>query len=234
VPKLLVLVAAAALAAAFDADASIWVASDARAPQLRVDARGNAEVSWRDVRGRRHTVLIPPRGRLLPGGRLTGPDISRPLALALPMKVVVRRTPDGRLWALQRWRVQPGRPEELHLARWRGALTELTATATCCRGDGETLAGTATFAGRPVFGSSPTPEGKRIRAVVYVDCFGCPLAAGGWARAIGLFPRAPSGSFSLFVRPAWLGTRYRLTLAGPNRGTTLAPDARIIVPTARA
>jgi hypothetical protein len=231
---MLLLVAAVALVAGSDATASIWVASGARSPQLRADARGYAEVSWRDAQGRRQTVLVPPRGRLFPGGRLPGPDVSRPIALPLAMKVIVRRTPDGRLWALQRWRVQPGRPEELHLARWRGAPTALTATAICCRGASETLQGSATFAGRPVFGFSPTPEGRRLRAVVYVDCFGCPLSPNGWARAIGLFPRAPDGAFSLFVRPAWLGTRYRLTIAGPNRGTTLAPDARLVVPSARA
>ena len=232
--RVLPLALVAALAASADAAASIWVASGARSPQLRVDSRGYAEVSWRDARGVRRTVLVPPRGRLLPGGRISGRDVSRPIGLPLAMKVIVRRTPDGRLWALQRWQVQPGRPEELHLARWRGAPTALTATAVCCRGDGETLEGTASFAGRPVYGFSPTPEGRRMRAVVYVDCFGCSLASTGLARAIGLFPRAPAGSFSLFVRPAWVGTRYRLTIAGPNRGTTLAPDARIVVPSGRA
>ena len=232
--RLLVVAVAAVLIASAEASASIWVASGARSPQLRVDARGYAEVSWRDARGARRTVLVPPRGRLLPGGRISGRDVSRAIGLPLAMKVVVRRTPDGRLWALQRWRVQPGRPEELHFSRWRGAPTALTATAVCCRGTGETLEGSATFAGRPVFGFSPTPEGKRLRAVVYVDCFGCPLSPRGWARAIGLFPRAPDGSFSLFVRPAWLGPRYRLTLAGPNRGTTFAPDARLVVPSGRA
>jgi hypothetical protein len=234
VRRIPVLVAVLVLAAASDAYASIWVASGARSPQLRVDARGYAEVSWRDAQGRIRTVLVPPRGRLLPGGRLPGRDVSRPIGLPLAMKIVVRRTPDGRLWALQRWRVQPGRPEEIHLARWRGGPTRLTATAICCRRDGETLQGSATFAGRPVFGFSPTPEGRRMRAVVYVDCFACPLAGSGWARAIGLFPHAPDGAFSLFVRPAWLGTRYRLTIAGPNRGTTLAPDARIVIPSGRA
>ena len=231
---MLLLAVAAALATGSEAAASIWVASGARSPQLRVDARGYAEVSWRDAAGRRQTVLVPPRGRLLPGGRLSGRDVSRPIALPLAMKVTVRRTPDGRLWGLQRWRVQPGRPEELHFSRWRGAPTVLTATAICCRGTGETLEGSAAFAGRPVFGFSPTPEGRRLRAVVYVDCFGCPLSPSGWARAIGLFPRAPDGTFSLFVRAAWFGTRYRLTIAGPNRGTTLAPDARLVVPSGRA
>jgi hypothetical protein len=231
-----VLVAAAiALFASAEAHASIWVASGARSPQLRVDARGYAEVSWRDARGVRRTLLVPPRGLVLPGGRISGRDVSRPIGLPLPMKVVVRRTPDGRLWALQRWTVVPGRPAELHLSRWRGAPTSLTATAVCCRLDGETLQGTASFAGRPVYGFSPTPGGKRLRAVVYVDCFACPLASGGgWARMLGVFPRAPAGSFSLFVRPAWVGTRYRLTIAGPNRGTTLAPDARIVIPSGRA
>ena len=221
--------AAVALAAAAPVDASIWVASGARSPQVRVDARGYAEVSWRDARGVRRTVLVPPRGRLLPGGRISGRDVSRPFALALPMKVVVRRTPDGRLWALQRWRVQPGKPEELHFARWRGAPTTVRAGIVCCTADQPRIEGQVSFAGRPVFGSSPTPEGRRIRLIAYVDCYRCGLNDAGWGRMLGVFLRPPDGSFSLLVRPPWEGDRYRITAAGPNIGTTLAPDARIEV-----
>jgi hypothetical protein len=224
--RLLAIATAAVLGASADAGASIWVASGARSPQLRVDARGFAEVAWRDARGVRRTVLVPPTGRLLPGGRLSGRDVSRPAALALPMKVVVRRTPDGRLWALQRWRVQPGRPEELHFSRWRGAPTHVDAGTVCCTGDRPRIEGRVTFAGRPVFGSSPTPEGKRIRLIAYVDCFLCTVNDAGWGRMLGVFLRPPDGSFSLVVRTPWAADRYRVTVAGPNRGATLAPDAR--------
>jgi len=221
---------AAVLLSPAPADASIWVASGARSPQLRVDARGFAEVSWRDARGVRRTVLVPPRGRLLPGGRLSGRDVSRPVALGLPMKIVVRRTPDGRLWALQRWRVQPGRPEELHFSRWRGAPTRVDAQVVCCVADRPRIEGRATFGGRPVFGYTSTPEGRRMRLIAHVDCFGCALNQSGWGRMLGVFLRPPDGSFALLVRPPWEGDRYRVTVAGPNRGATLAPDARTEVP----
>ena len=219
--------AGAALAAAAPAEASIWVASGARSPQLRVDARGYAEVSWRDAGGGRHRVLVPPRGRLLPGGRITGRDVSRPATLPLPLKVVVRRTPDGRLWALQRWRVQPERPEELHFARWRGAPTNVQAQVVCCTADRQRIEGRVSFAGRPVFGYSPTPEGRRIRLIAYADCYRCAPNETGWGRMLGLFLRPPDGSFSLLVRPPWEADRYRITVAGPNLGMTLAPDTRV-------
>jgi hypothetical protein len=95
----------------------------------------------------------------------------------------------------------------------------------CCP-DGR-LRATAVFGGRPVYGYSPTPEGKRIRLIAYVDHA---RRQGGWARAAGVFLRPPSGSFTLFLQARWRSTRYRMTVAGPNRGTTLAPDARIVVP----
>jgi hypothetical protein len=213
--------AVAALAAAGAAAASIWTADGARAPSLRVDARGNAEVSWTEG-GARRTLLVPPSGKTLPGGRLPGPDVSRPARVpGLALARVLRRTPDGRLWALQEWQVRPGGPSELHLARWRGAPTKLTLAL-----EGERLSGRATFQGKPVAGRTLTPEGKRPRIFVYLDCFGCPAASGGgWARMLGIAPRA-DGTFAVRLRPSWRGTRYRATVAGPNAGETLAPDAR--------
>lgn len=208
------------------ARASIWIADGARSPQLRVDAGGSAEVRWRDSRGVSRTLLVPPRARLLPGGRITGRDVSRPIStVTIPMRVLVRRTSDGRLWALQAWRVLPRGPVELHLSRWRGAPTRIEAESPCCA-DGR-LRGTVTFGGRPVYGFSPTPEGKRIRSIAYVDHA---RRAGGWARAAGVFLRPPAGSFALFLQSRWRSTRYRVTVPGPNRGTTLAPDARVVVP----
>jgi hypothetical protein len=211
-------VALLAAASAGPAAGSIAVAYDAQRPALRVDSRGNAEVSW-TAGGARRYLLVPPRGRVLPGGRLSGRDVSRAAsAPRLPFQRVLRRTPDGRLWALQTWRARPRGPVELHFSRWRGAPTRVAFTVT------ETvLEGSADFQSRPVTGSSPTPEGKRLRHYAFVDCLGC----GGtrtWKRLTAVQTRA-NGSFRLFLRPAWRGSRYRVTVAGPNRGTTLAPVA---------
>ena len=216
------LVAAAALAAS--AEASTTVATNAQRPALRVDARGNAEVSW-VAAGTRRFLLVPPRGRVLPGGRIGGRDTSRTAAdPALPFLRVLRRTPDGRRWALQAWRVHPGRPVQLRFSRWRGQPTEVVATATADR-----LEGRVTFQGRGVFGFSATPEGKRQRIYAYVDCFGCPAAPDAWRRLIGVAPQAPNGSFALALTPARQGLRYRVSVPGPQLGTTYAPDASVVI-----
>jgi hypothetical protein len=221
----------AALACAERAGASIWVADNARAPALRVDARGNAEVSWTDASGSRRFLLVPPSGRVFPGRRLSGADVSRPTsAVAIPLKVTLRRTPDGRLWALQSWRLRKGGPVELHLSRWRGAPTTLTLSAICCKYGKDVLQGKASFQGRPVYGFSPTPEGKKMRAYAYLECFACSAGSGGWTPMLGVATRAPGGAFSVLVRAKWDGTRYRARIMGPNRGTTLAPDAEAVAP----
>jgi hypothetical protein len=206
------------------ASGSIWVADNAQRPALQVDARGYAEVSW-TAGGARHTLLVPPRGRLLPGARLSGSDVSRALELKLPLARAVRRTPDGRRWALQAWRPRQGGPVELHFSRWRGSPTALTLETGCCRFESEFLHGRASFQGRPVFGTSPTPEGKRLRAYAYIECFACPASPRGWGQIVGVSPRR-DGTFSARLRLAWRAKRYRATIAGPNRGTTLAPDMR--------
>jgi hypothetical protein len=87
------------------------------------------------------------------------------------------------------------------------------------------LQGSADFQGRPVTGFSPTPEGKRLRHYAFVDCLGCRTPA--WRRLTAVLTRT-KGSFRLFLRPAWRGSRYRVTVAGPNRGTTLAPVASAV------
>jgi len=218
--RLIVAVAVASLGTEA-AIASIRVASGAARPALRIDARGNAEVSWL-AQGVRERLLVPPTGLVLPGGRLSGDDVSRPARRDLvPMARVVRRTPDGYFWALQEWARAPDELPDLRLARWKGAPTKLTLTVS-----GDRLVGKATFAGRPVSGFTKSPAGKRIRINVYLDCAGCP-GANGWKRMLGVAPRA-DGSFRASIRPEWEGSRYRATVAGPDRGTTRAPDARAI------
>ena len=225
------------LSAAFagPAHAAIQVASDARSPTLRVDAQGYAEVGWKAKDGTRHTLLIPPKGRVLPGGRLPGRDVSKTTAAAeIPYARVLRQTPDGAFWALQAWQVVRGGPTDLRFSRWRGEPTAVTAGATCCRYGGERLEGSAAFQGEPLFGSSPTTAGKQVRIFVYVDCFACPGAAAGWKRIAGVATKPPGGSYSLFIGPDRLGARYRVTLARPNLGWTYAPDAVAVAESARS
>src|SRR5579871_6525520 len=114
-------VAVAALAPA--ALASYGVATGATAPTLRVDAGGNAEVSW-SAGGSRKTFVVPRTG-VGHYGTLSGADASKAAALALPMAVSVRETPDHTFFALQQVAIA-GRPTSLDLARWTGAPTKLT------------------------------------------------------------------------------------------------------------
>jgi hypothetical protein len=208
------------------AAAATTVATDVQRPALRVDERGNAEVSW-TAGGVRRYVLVPPTGRVFPGRRLAGRDVSvGTTSVSLPFRRVLRRTPDGRLWALQTWRIRAGGPVELRFSRWRGAPPRLTAE-TRPRFGGELLTGVASLAGRPVPLFSPTPEGKRIRSYAYVDRW----TGRGWSRVAGAATRA-DGTFRLFVAAA--APRYRVVLPGPNVGTTLAPDvASAAVPSSR-
>ena len=208
------------VAAVSSAQASVWVGESARKPTLRIDSKGTAEVRFTSG-GRADTVIVPARGQLYHGGSLSGPDVSRRVsAPTLPNAVVVKRTPDGRLWALQQLRVKPGAPLDLHLARWRGSPTAIALAV-----NGEQLEGRATFNGRGVSGVTKTLEGKRTRVYVYLDYF----AGGTWRRMLGVAPKA-DGSFSMFLRPAWQqASRYRATMPGPNVGPHLAPDAEEMI-----
>jgi hypothetical protein len=202
-------------------DASIYVGLNPTRATLGVDSRGTAVVSWVQG-GARQAVTVPARGQLVHGGSLSG-DVSRSAPkTGIANALVVRRTPDGRTWALQTWPQTPGGPVELHLARWKGAPTKLTLAY-----DGSNLNGRATFQGKAVTGTSPTLEGKQLRIYVYLDCTGCPGSGAGWKRMLGVAPKA-DGSFTAFVRPEWKGKRYRALVAGPNLGATFAPDAQAI------
>jgi hypothetical protein len=218
----LLVVALLGLSAA-SAPASIFIGSGATQIRLGVDARGNAEITFLS-RGSPDTVIVPPRGQLHHGGSLSGPDVSRPASTPkLPLALSVRRTPDGGLWALQSWSATPGAPPDLHLARWKGAPTTLMLAT-----DGTRVTGAASFQGKPVTGRTFTLEGKRPRIYVYLDCFACGGRAAGWTPMTAVAPKA-DGTFRVYLRPAWKGSRYRATVAGPNLGTTFAPDAQAII-----
>ena len=70
IPVLLSIVVAA-FALAGPAVASVGVGSNAAAPALRVDAKGNAEISYTEG-GAKKTVLVPKTGAVLYGGKLVG------------------------------------------------------------------------------------------------------------------------------------------------------------------
>lgn len=202
------------------AQATVGIGTDAARPTLRVDAMGTAEVTFTSE-GRPDTVIVPARGQLYHGGSLSGPDVSKRVAVpGLPFAVVVKRTPDGWLWALQQFQMKPGAAFDLHLARWRGEPTKLTLAVS-----GDRLEGRATYHGRGVSGTSYTLEGKRPRIYVYLDYF----RGGRWNRMLGVAP-GPDGSFAAAIRPAWQkASRYRATMIGPNIGSTFAPDAEITI-----
>jgi hypothetical protein len=215
----LALVVGFALAVAPAAGASYGVVTDVPSAQLAVGADGTAAVTWH-VGGAARTFLVP---RSSSGEYGTAPpDASKSARAAVPFALVVRRTSDGTIWALQR-RAVTGRPASIDLARWNGAPTQLTLAS-----DGTRLRGRVTFHGSPVHGYSPTPGGTQIRVTVFLECYGCPAARSGWSLMLGVAPKA-DGTFAVFLRPSWSGSRYRATVQGPNVGGQLAPDAQAVI-----
>ena len=223
--RIAVIVFAITLVTPATALASVTVTKNAQRPALRVDARGYAEVSW-TARGTRRTLLIPPRGRALPGGRLSRPDVSRATsAVVIPFRRALRRTPDGRYWALQSWRLTRTGPVELRFARWRGAPTTME-LATHAVGQRQVLHGRATFHGRAVTGFWRTLEGTPIRHAAVLECSPC-YGRKGWSW-FNSVRTTSDGRFGATVPPAALAERYRASIVGPNVGSTLAPDASAI------
>jgi hypothetical protein len=200
--------------------ASYGVTDHAGSPALRADAQGDAEVTWTEG-GVRRSFVVPRAG---PGhnGALSGRDVSRPSRAAVPLALVVRATQDGTLWAVQQLNVT-GRPASLDFSRWHGAPTQLTLST-----DGKRLQGSVTFQGKPVTGTSSTPAGRPVRIYVFIECFGCPGRRSGWSLMLGVPPKA-NGSFSIYLRSSWVGSKYRATVTGPNVGGTLAPDAQVTI-----
>lgn len=201
------------------------VAVDARDASLRVDAAGNAEVSWTASDGSRRTLVVDRSGSIQYGRRSSGGDVSHPVSsVAIPWAVVVRQTPDGSLYALQAWQRLAGHPVELRFSRWDGDPTQLTLHAACCKWGGENIKGYATFHGKAIYGYHATPQGAPLDPYgrnVYLDTY----RGGRWERMMGILTHSPNGSYSLWIRPVWAGSEYRGTISGPNWGWTLGPDA---------
>ncbi len=219
----------AVLALPAAAEASIKIAGNVRNATLKVDARGFATVSY-TKHGRRMSALVAPNGRVTYGRRSRGRDVSVPTnAVAIPMAVALRQTPNGRFWALQAWKRLKTGPVELRLSRWRGAPTLLELWTYCCKWRGEIVRGRATFHGRPIFGYRATRTGYPLDGLgrnVYIDS----LRHGRWMRLMGILTHRPTGKFGLWIRPYWRGTQYRAKIVGPNWGRMLGPDAAACCP----
>ena len=225
---------AAVLLAPSLASGSVLIAEDARKPSFKVAANGDAEVSWKDKSGKRQTLLVPMKGRVLPGAKIEGKNVAKKSSKwKLPFKPILRKGPKGFFYALQTWRPRPGNAPELRLSRWKGAPTQLRIEAALNK-DKESVSGSVVFRNKPVFGKSPTPAGQKLQLFVLIDCFDCPKANGsGWGRIAGRALKAKDGKYALNLLLANQGTRYRAQIAGPNRGLHLGPDVQAIAQSAR-
>ncbi len=204
------------------ASGSIGLATNVSGVGLRVDAFGDAQITWTKA-GVKHTLLVTRSGAITHGA-LVGRDVSKAAHVAgLPSAVVLRSTAGGNLWAVQLTAPGAGKPVSLDFSHWHGAPTELKLST-----DGKHLQGSVSFAGKPVTGYSSSPYGLKPKIYVFVDCFGCG-GKSAWSLILGVAPSA-NGSFSVLLRPAWKGSRYRATVVGPNRGTVYAPDAVTVIP----
>jgi hypothetical protein len=208
---------AVALAISQAATAAITVGRNAAAPSLRVDAHGNAEVSWTSG-GRKATMLVPASGPATASATLTGEDVSSAVrGDHIPFQRVLRWTPSGWYYALQAWRVDPDGPVALRFARWRGVPTEVSLKAEKSGSGGVRLSGHATLDERPL------PHTARDR-FVYLET----LVHGAWQR-IDRIALSRSASYARAVPKRLLGDSYRATVLGPNVGATYAPDASSVV-----
>jgi hypothetical protein len=206
------------LALAPPAAASVGVGSNAGSPQLRVDSKGNAEVSF-TFGGDRQTVLVPVVGAVLPGGKLEGADVSRAASKpALPFLKVLRRGPGGWFYALQTWPGSRG-PVELRFSRWRGDPTKLTLKATRER-LGVALEGRVTLAGKPIPLRSRMPGGVMVREYVYLDH----QIGGKWKNLGGVTIKRNGSYRKVLYGGGPTGSQFRASVAGPNVGAVYAPD----------
>lgn len=223
-----IVVVGAFLLGGTNADASIKIAWAAKNPTLEVSALGVAEVSWSTQSGVRRHVKVTPTGALRYGARLQAPNVAvRTGAIRLPLRAMIWQTPDGAFWALQQWRRLSGYPVELRFSRWHGAPTSLTLRAVCCKWRSERITGQASFHGKPIYGYDSTPAGVPLDKYgrnVYLDTF----RYGAWKRMMGILTHRYDGTYSLWIRKYWRGTRYRGAISGPNWGWTIAPDARAL------
>jgi hypothetical protein len=203
------LVAVVALAAVPAAAGSVPVSAGTSAPTLRVDAAGNAEVSW-SAQGERHTALFRPTGVRASAPGLAGPDVSQPVrGTHIPFQRVLRSAPGGWYYALQARPV--GGRGELAFSRWQGVPTEVILNAEIVP-HGIRLSGHATLDGKRLL--AKTAAHMHARLEVRVE--------GVW-RPLTTVTLSSTGAYAKLVAASGERT-YRVIVGGPG----LAPDAAAV------
>jgi hypothetical protein len=226
-------VAAVGLAVPAHASASLLIARATSHETLRVSASGAAQITWR-AGGRVHTAVVA-GGRVRWHRRVHGrAAAAHRQGIDVPDGIAEVSLPNGLHFALQRVR-RTGQfgwrgPLELRFSRWRGASTRLSLRAEWVdHGRMPRVCGTATYHGRPFYGTASSLLGNPLDAYgrnVYLDVR---HPGAGWYRIMGVLTH-PDG-FALLIRePLWRGASYRGYVPGPNVGGDLAPDAVATTP----
>ena len=221
----LAVVALALLAPAPAAFASVGVGSGAAGPSLRVDAKGNAEISYTQG-GAPETVLVPVTGAVIYGGQLTGPDVSKAATRPkLPFLKVLRSGPNGWFYALQTWPARIG-PAELRFSRWQGEPDQADV-----HGDAGARRHRSRGQGHLRRQADPDDvEGaRRARDRASTSTSTSRSAASGrlLGGVVGHAATGRTGGSSTAGRP---GTCFRASVAGPNIGAVYAPDVVVQIP----
>jgi hypothetical protein len=121
---------------------------------------------------------------------------------------------------------------ELRVSHWRGPLARLEVYPDWAFGSADDLFGRLTYNGIPVHGFRSSPRGEELDGYgrsLYIDTFDSPYGS-GWRRETSILFRRPSGVFCYSfwptrdvalpgypnnLRPAGVGSRYRITAIGP-------------------
>jgi hypothetical protein len=216
---------AAALALPGASQASLLVSRATSNEHLVVDAAGHARITWTSAGRTRSAAVIG--STLSYSAKGVGSMAATRVPATVPFAVVQYRLPNGEQFALQKVQRtgQFGQlgPVELHLARWRGALPQLSLGVVGTAARATKVCGTASYHGAAIYGTGHTASGNPTDALgrnVYLEVS---RSGGGWYRMEGVLLR-PTG-FALYLRmAAWQGARYRALLTGPNVAGDLAPD----------
>lgn len=184
-------VLAASLVVPGAAGASQLIDRDVTGVSLKVNAQGQALVTYSRAGAVKHVLawgavnaLPPTRGKQQVAFKLdysggwgtyrknvwqTFKNVCRPYTgPALAWKVTACTAPDGSYWALQSWnRLQANyggttAPAELHLSHWTGALPVLTITTDWAYKKYDHLFGTFTYDDQGVYGFASTPGGMPL------------------------------------------------------------------------
>jgi hypothetical protein len=151
--------------------------------------------------------------------------------------------PDGSSWALQAWQrmlpnlgFNPWRPDqsvvELRISHWKGPIAEIDVFQDWAWSNQyRQIVGQYMYGGKPVYGFGSTSVGSPTDSYgrnMYLDTFGSPYNATGWARENSFLANAVNGRFcySLGPRPPYGGypksgprqgdgKMYRITAEGP-------------------